>query len=226
MFFVYFYSCKVNCKHLVITTDILSVSSRCVSGACPKVNSTSSYSWELFYRNVNDTGVLKWAKVEDLETIALSNTSSRNLVLKPNVLMPEMFYVMRLWHRSFAHESLTEYSFTTSRAPHGGNCSVGPFQGRAYETVFTFGCSGWQTKHLPLVYVFSYYDPYTQLKPVLFRSEAERFSVKLAPGDPTDKNFPLKIFFSVVDSLGARIDEQKFIKVNASFPFLLISLLL
>ena len=177
----------------------------------------SSFSWELFYRKVNDTGLLKWTKVADLEAMTLSNTSSRNIVLKPNVLMPEMSYVMRLWHRSFAHEGLTEYSFTTSRPPHGGNCSVGPLEGRAYQTVFTFECSGWQTKHLPLVYVFSYYDPYTQLKPMLFRAEEERFSVKLAPGDPSDKKFHLKIFFSVVDSLGARVDVERLIKVNASF---------
>lgn len=180
------------------------------------MNSTSTFSWELFYRKVNDTGVLKWTKVDDLKTIALSNTSSRNLVLKPNVLKPEMSYVMRLWHRSFVHEGLTEYSFTTSHPPHGGNCSISPFEGEAYQTMFTFECSGWQTKHLPLVYEFSYYDPYTQLKPMLFRAEEEQFSVKLAPGEPSDKNFHLTIFFSVVDSLGAKIEELKLIKVNVS----------
>ncbi|KAJ7360505.1 hypothetical protein OS493_015607 [Desmophyllum pertusum] len=205
--------CKVNCKHLVITTDILSV--RSLSGVCSKANSTSSFSWELFYRKVNETGQMKWTKVNDLENMTLSNTSSNNLVLKPNVLEPEMSYVMRLRHRSFAagDAGLTEYSFTTSRPPYGGNCSVGPSVGKAYDTEFTFGCSGWQTEHLPLLYLFSYYDPYTELKPTIFRGEEEHFSVKLALGEPKDNDFHLKIFFSVIDSLGGRIDYQKLIKV-------------
>lgn len=164
---------------------------------------------------------MKWTKVNDLEDMALSNTSSNNLVLKPNVLEPEMSYVMRLRHRSFAAGGggLTEYSFTTSRPPYGGNCSVGPSVGKAYDTEFTFGCSGWQTEHLPLLYLFSYYDPYTQLKPTIFRGEEEHFSVKLALGEPKDNDFHLKIFFSVIDSLGGRIDYQKLIKVSASFSY-------
>lgn len=204
----------MNCKHMVVTTDILSVTSRCFSTECLKTNSSSSFSWELFYRSVNETGLLNWIKVDDLENIALSNTSSKNLVLKANVLKPEMSYVIRLRHRSFAYTGLTEYSFTTSRPPYGGNCSVGPSQGKAYETMFTFACSGWKTKHLPLLYVFSYYDPYTQLKPLLFRAEEEKFSVKLAPGEPTDNNFELTVFFSIIDSLGGRIDDQRSIKVK------------
>lgn len=209
------FRCKVNCKHMVLTTDILSVTSRCASGECSKANSTSSFSWELFYRNVNETELLNWTKLDDLESIALSNTSSKNLVLKADVLKPEMSYVIRLRHRSFAREGLTEYSFTTSRPPHGGNCSVSPSEGKAYETVFTFGCSGWKTKHLPLLYVFSYYDPYTQLKPMLFRAEEEQFSVKLAPGEPSGETFQLMVFFSIIDSLGGRIADQRSIKVKA-----------
>lgn len=204
----------MNCKHMVVTTDILSVTSRCFSTECLKTNSSSSFSWELFYRNVNETGLLNWIKVDDLENIALSNTSSKNLVLKANVLKPEMSYVIRLRYRSFSYKGLTEYSFTTSRPPHGGNCSVGPSQGNAYETMFTFACSEWKTKHLPLLYVFSYYDPYTQLKPLLFRAEEEKFSVKLAPGEPIDNNFELTVFFSIIDSLGGRIDDQRSIKVK------------
>jgi len=202
---------------MVLTTDILSVTSRCVSNECSKTNSTSSFSWELFYRNVNETGLLNWIEVDDLESIALSNTSSKNLVLKANVLKPEMSYVIRLRYRSFPNEGLTEYSFTTSRPPHGGNCSVGPSEGKAYETMFTFGCSGWKSKHLPLLYVFSYYDPYTQLKPLLFRAEEEQFSVKLAPGEPIDKNFELTVFFSIIDSLGERIANQRSIKVKTHY---------
>lgn len=204
----------MNCKHMVVTTDILSVTSRCFSTECFKTNPSSSFSWELFYRSVNETGLLNWIKVDDLENIALSNTSSKNLVLKANVLKPEMSYVIRLRYRSFSHKGLTEYSFTTSRPPHGGNCSVGPSQGKAYETMFTFACSGWKTKHLPLLYVFSYYDPYTQLKPLLFRAEEEKFSVKLAPGEPIDNNFGLTVFFSIIDSLGGRIDDQRSVKVK------------
>ena len=207
----------MNCKHMVLTTDILSVASRCVSRECSKTNSASSFSWELFYRNVNDTGLFNWTEVDDLESIALSNTSSKNLVLKANVLKPEMSYVIRLRHRSFAYKGLTEYSFTTSRPPHGGNCSVGPSKGKAYQTMFTFGCSGWKTKNLPLLYVFSYYDPYTQLKPLLFRAEEEQFSVRLAPGEPIDKNFQLTVFFSIIDSLGGRIDDQRSIKVKTCY---------
>ena len=199
---------------MVVTTDILSVTSRCVSNRCSKTNSTSQYSWELFYRSVNKTGLLNWIKVDDLESIALSNTSSKNLVLKANSLKPEMSYVIRLRYRSLAYEGLTEYSFTTSRPPHGGSCSVGPSEGKAYETIFTFGCSGWKTKHLPLLYVFSYYDPYTQLKPLLFRSEEDQFSVKLAPGEPIGNKFQLTVFFSIIDSLGGRIAEQRSIKVK------------
>ena len=209
------FRCKVNCKHMALTTDILSVTSRCVSRECSKANFTSSsFSWELFYRKVNETGLLNWTEVDDLESIALSNTSSKNLVLKANVLKPETSYVIRLRHRSFTYEGLTEHSFTTSRPPHGGNCSVGPSEGDAYETIFTFGCSGWKTKHLPLLYVFSYYDPYTQLKPLLFRAEEEQFSVKLAPGDPSGNNFQLTVFFSIIDSLGGRIGDHRSIKVN------------
>lgn len=202
----------MNCKQLVITTDILSVSSRCIFGACAKERG-GVFSWELFRGKVNDTGEKKWTKVDNLENMALSNTSTKSFVLKADVLKPDMSYVIRLWYRLFAHESLTEYSFTTSRPPHGGNCSVSPSKGEAYKTMFTFKCSGWQTKNVPLLYVFSYYDPYTQLKPMLFRAEEARFSVKLAPGDPND-NFRLKIFFSVVDSLGARIENQSLIKVS------------
>ena len=209
--------CKVNCKHMVVTTDILSVTSRCVSRECSKANSSSSFSWELFYRSVNETGLSNWIEVDDLENIAQSNTSSKNFVLKANVLKPEMSYVIRLRYRLFVYEGLTEYSFTTSRPPHGGNCSVGPSEGRAYETMFTFGCSGWKTKHLPLLYEFSYYDPYTQLKPLLFRAEEGQFSVKLAPGEPVDKNFQLTVFFSIIDSLGGRIADQRSIKVKTYY---------
>jgi len=94
---------------------------------------------------------------------------------------------------------------------------VGPSEGKAYETIFTFGCSGWKTKHLPLLYVFSYYDPFTQLKPLLFRSEEEQFSVKLAPGDQIDNNFQLTVFFSIIDSLGGRIADQRSIKVKTDY---------
>ena len=212
----------MNCKHMVITTDILSVTSRCVSGECSKANSTQSISWELFYRNVNETGLLNWIKVDDLESIALSNTSSKNLVLKANVLKPETSYVIRLRQRSFVYEGLSEYSFTTSRPPHGGNCSVGPLEGKAFETIFTFGCSGWKTKHFPLLYVFSYYDPYTQLKPLLFTAEEDHFSVKLAPGEPSGNNFQLTVFFSIIDSLGGRIDDQRSIKVRVYYVKLLV----
>jgi len=94
---------------------------------------------------------------------------------------------------------------------------VGPSEGKAYETIFKFGCSGWKTKHLPLLYVFSYYDPFTQLKPLLFRSEEEQFSVKLAPGDKIDNNFQLTVFFSIIDSLGGRIADQRSIKVKTHY---------
>ena len=205
----------MNCKDLVITTDILSVSSRCVFGTCEK-GKLGLYSWDLFYRRVNETDGKKWNRVADLESIALSNTSSKNLALKADVLHPEVSYVVRLWYRWLQHESFSEYSFITGRPPYGGNCSVSPATGKAYQTMFTFKCAGWQTKNMPLLYVFSYYDPYTQLKPVLFRAEEERFLVKLAPGDPND-NFRLKILFSVIDSLGARMDTQKLIKVTSFF---------
>lgn len=200
---------------MVITTDILSVSSHCISGVCLEKHS-QTFSWELFYRKTNVTGELNWIKEDDLEIVALSNTSSSNLVLRANVLRPEMSYVIRMRHESDDYKGLTEYSFTTSTPPQGGNCSVGPLEGIAYETLFTFRCSGWKTNHLPLLYVFAYHDPYTLLKPMLFRAEEDEFSVKLAPGDSTEY-FLLKIYFSVIDSLGAQIDNHKVIKVFAIF---------
>ena len=212
--FLYF-RCKVNCKQLVITTDVLSVSSRCISGVCLN-KYFKSFSWQLFFRKANITGKMNWTKVHDLETMTLSNTSSRNLVLKANVLKPEMTYVLRMRQESDDFKGLTEYRFTTSTPPHGGNCSVFPSEGTAYETIFTFRCSGWKTKHWPILYVFAYHDPYTLLKPTLFRSEEDKFSVKLAPGDSAE-NFYLKIYFSIIDSLGARIDNQEFIKVFYHF---------
>ena len=127
-----------------------------------------------------------------------------------------MSYVIRMRHESDDYKGLTEYSFTTSTPPQGGNCSVGPSEGIAYETLFTFRCSGWKTNHFPLLYVFAYHDPYTLLKPTLFRAEEDEFSVKLAPGDSTE-NFLLKVYFSVIDSLGAQIDNHKLIKVFAIF---------
>ena len=207
--------CKVNCKHLVIITDVLSLSSHCISGVCLRKRS-ESFSWELFCRKANMKGVLNWTKVDDLEMMTLSNTSSKNLVLRANVLQPETTYVIRMRQESDDYKGLTEYSFTTSTPPQGGNCSVVPSEGTAYQTMFTFRCSGWKTKHLPLLYVFAYHDSYTLLKPTIFRSEGDTFAVKLAPGDPAE-DFHLKIYFSVIDSLGARIDNQKYIKVFSSF---------
>lgn len=207
--------CKVNCKHLVIITDVLSLSSHCISGVCLRKRS-ESFSWELFCRKANMKGVLNWTKVDDLEMMTLSNTSSKNLVLRANVLQPETTYVIRMRQESDDYKGLTEYSFTTSAPPQGGNCSVVPSEGTAYQTMFTFRCSGWKTKHLPLLYVFAYHDSYTLLKPTIFRSEGDTFTVKLAPGDPAE-DFHLKIYFSVIDSLGARIDNQKYIKVFSSF---------
>ena len=93
---------------------------------------------------------------------------------------------------------------------------MSPSVGEAYQTMFTFECAGWQTKNMPLLYVVSYYDPYTQLKPVIYRAEEDRFLVKLALGDSND-NFRLKIFFSVIDSFGARMDTQRLIQVSLFF---------
>ena len=201
--------CKVNCKHLVITTDILSVSSSCISGVC--LNTTShAFSWELFYRKANMTG--NWTKVNDLEKMTLSNTRSENLVFKANVLEQAMSYVVRMRQGSDEYKGLTEYSFTTSTPPHGGNCAVMPPEGKAYQTTFTCRCSNWKTTNLPLLYVFAYQDPTTMLRTTLFRGEEDEFSIKLPPGDPSE-NFLLTVYLSVIDSLGAEIDNHKLIMV-------------
>lgn len=207
----FFLRCRVNCKHLVITTDVLSVSSHCISGVCLNTPS-KSFSWELFCRKANATEKLNWTKVDDLEKMALSNVTSNNLVLRANVLNPGMSYVIRVKQESDGFKGLTEYSITTSTPPSGGNCFVLPSDGTAYHTIFTFRCSNWKTNNFPLIYVFSYHDPYTLLNPILFRAEKNEFSVKLPPGHPEENHF-LNISFSVIDSLGARIDNHSLVKV-------------
>lgn len=217
------FRCKVNCKHLVITTDILSVSSSCISGVC--LNTTSHvFSWELFRRKANVTGKVAWTKVNDLEKMTLSNTTSKNLVFRANVLEQAMSYVVRMRQGSDGYKGLTEYSFTTSTPPHGGNCSVMPPKGKAYQDTFTFRCSNWKTTNLPLLYVFAYQDPYTLLRTTLFRTEEHEFSIKLPPGDPAE-NFLLTVYFSVIDSLGAEIDNHKLITVFSTFLLVIVLIL-
>lgn len=221
IFFLY-HRCEINCKYLAITTDVLSVSSHCISGPC-KNTTSESYSWQLFYRKANITENLNWNKVGDLEALTLSNKSARSLVVKANALKPEMTYVIQMRHGSDDFEGLSEYSFTTSRPPWGGNCSVLPSEGTAYDNTFTFRCAGWKADHQPLHYVFAYHDPFTLLRPIIFQAEEEEFSVRLAPGEQKE-NFHLQVFFSVIDSLGARTENQTQIKVFCfsfkGYPFL------
>ena len=95
---------------------------------------------------------------------------------------------------------------------HEGNCSVLLSEGTAYDSTFTFRCAGWKADYQPLHYVFAYHDPFTLLRPIIFQAEEEEFSVRLAPGEQKE-NFHLQVFFSVIDSLGARTENQTQVKV-------------
>ena len=132
-----------------------------------------------------------------------------------------MSYVLRMRQGSDGYKGLTEYMFTTSTPPHGGNCDVMPTEGKAYETTFTFRCSNWKANNLPLLYVFAYQDPYTLLRTTLFRTEEDEFSIKLPPGDPAEK-FLLTVYFSVIDPLGAEIDNHKLITVFSTFLLVIV----
>ena len=135
-----------------------------------------------------------------------------------------MSYVVRMRQGSDGYKGLTEYSFTTSTPPHGGNCSVMPPKGKAYQTTFTFRCSNWKTTNLPLLYVYAYQDPTTLLRTTLLRAAEDEFSIKLPPGDPSE-NFHLTVYFSVIDSLGAEINNQKPITVFSTFLLVIVSIL-
>ena len=162
------------------------------------------------------SGELNWTKEDDLEIVALSNTSSSNLVLRANVLRPEMSYVIRMRHESDDYKGLTEYSFTTSTPPQGGNCSVGPSEGIAYETLFTFRCSGWKTNHFPLLYVFAYHDPYTLLKANALSSGGRRVFSQVG-SRRLHGELPSKSIFQRHRFAWAQIDNHKLIKVFAIF---------
>ena len=197
---------------MVVTTSILSVSGHCIYGVCQKTPSTL-FSWEVFFRSANATETLNWTKatLNDLEKMTSSNISFKNLVFKANFLKPETSYVIRLRQESDNYKGLTEYSFKTSRPPHNGNCSVEPTEGTAFKTIFTFRCLNWKTKHVPLFFIISYFDPYTHLKTTLAQGEENEFTAKLPAGDPT--NNLLEIHFRVTDALGARIYNHTAVKV-------------
>ena len=115
---------------------------------------------------------IEYVPVSMNRTYVLSDSSSMNLVLSSQYFIYSGTYVFRLYATSHVDEYLSQFSgcfacgwsdvsVTLNSKPMGGRLVVSPFEGIAYQTIFSFSAQEWYDPPLsqdiyPLYYTFGF----------------------------------------------------------------------
>lgn len=108
-----------------------------------------------------------------------------------------------------------ELLFTVNKPPYGGRCRVDPSHGIGDESIFSFSCTNWIDKDVPLTYEYFYRNTFG-MAILIYRGPKQKVKTKLPVGNPTT-NYTLDFAIRIADNQGAFNTTAVKVQVNLSF---------
>ncbi|XP_041364036.1 uncharacterized protein LOC121379460 [Gigantopelta aegis] len=135
-------TCVINCEMKTAVSSDLSVESECLS-CVGQERFQARYSWTLTRKNSKEKQIIV---PHFQQNIINTGDNQSAIVIKKDFLEPGQEYSLNLWMNLPGSKSsgFASLAIVTNIPPRGGNCSVQPTTGYAYQTGFVISCFGWQ----------------------------------------------------------------------------------
>lgn len=148
------FRCNTNCGPSVNPSSKLSLEVTCPEDC----DANTIYAWTLYIKTGQDSsGDPILQKLDNLQSLLLSKTSSSGFVVKPDKLKGGTEYRCQVEVTAVGRaKTSNEYVFTTNAPPYGGSCFISPQTGEALSTTFSLTCRDWSDPEKPLGYQFRY----------------------------------------------------------------------
>lgn len=188
---------------MVSASNKFRVTSECPNSAC----NGSVYEWRLKKLNIEtDT----WENIAILPNMTSTGLKSNNMIIAKHSLPSGYKFSLMLVVTSLAGlEGFGLLEFETAGAPHDGSCISSVSEGVALETEFTFECSKWQDKNIPLTYEFRAGND-----PISYGSSPKSAATVL-PAGRKEEDYQLPINILIKNSIGVSVVKTLFVKVSS-----------
>ncbi|XP_065069836.1 uncharacterized protein LOC135694887 isoform X2 [Rhopilema esculentum] len=179
--------CAENCGRKIDPSGKFTLKAVCKSEACER---RASYRWSLMHSG----GLVS------LDSKLYSNSVSKDLLMKPNVLSFGVMYTIKMKATALDGATYEQvYIVNVNEPPKNGSCTMSPNEGFAINTLFLVNCTGWTDPDVPLTYEVAHQTDY--LSTVLCKHEDSSCETFLPMEGQTNKVLQIRI--RIIDSFEA-----------------------